>query len=224
MRLVFLAGLMGIWFPLAAFMNGWTGQKRPFPGKLCVPPFGKNLTTRRRLLTNLPVSICPPQTAVTGSLWTAVAAGIGAAGVLLAFFLLVAGILPLNRQVQSLEQAVMVLAEQTAVNTAVCPNPNLRVLSPVDGDAFSLGTAVPIIGAANIPEAARYRLEVRLAGTTDWLLVDDWTRDEPLNTLAAWDTTPHRSGTYEMRITAVDRNNIQLATATPCQLTIELNP
>lgn len=166
----------------------------------------------------------PPQTAVTGSLWTAVAAGIGAAGVLLAFFLLVAGILPLNRQVQSLEQAVMVLAEQTAVNTAVCPNPNLRVLSPVDGDAFSLGTAVPIIGAANIPEAARYRLEVRLAGTTDWLLVDDWTRDEPLNTLAAWDTTPHRSGTYEMRITAVDRNNIQLATATPCQLTIELNP
>ncbi|GAB4281704.1 MAG: hypothetical protein Kow0080_35350 [Candidatus Promineifilaceae bacterium] len=166
----------------------------------------------------------PPQTAVTSSFWVVAAAAIGAAGVLLAFFLLVAGILPLNRQVQSLEQAVMVLAEQTAVNTAVCPSANLRMLSPIDGDAFSLGAVVPVIGTTNMPEAARYRLEVRLAGTTNWLLIDDWTRDETLDTLVTWDTTPHRPGTYEMRVTAVDRNNIQLTTAAPCQLTIELHP
>ncbi len=148
---------------------------------------------------------------------------VGALGLLLSFFLLVGWVVPLTKQVNQLEALTLTLADRTLTeNAAACPDPNLRILSPLTGSSVRAGSALDVVGTAVHPAAYRYRVEVRPAGTDSWLLVDDKRQDTSLGVLATWDTTPHQPAAYEMRLTAVDRNNIRLSNSNVCLININL--
>ncbi|HEX6385383.1 MAG TPA: Mov34/MPN/PAD-1 family protein [Anaerolineae bacterium] len=154
--------------------------------------------------------------------WLSLASG--ALGLLLGFFLLVGWVLPLTRQVSYLQSAVLTLSADGGGNHAACPDPHLRILAPVTGRSATAGTQIDVIGTAEVPEAARYRVEVRPSGTDTWSLVNARRRDTSLGLLAEWDTAPHTPAQYEMRLTAVDRNNVPLANTAPCLITVEVTP
>ncbi|MCP4428941.1 MAG: hypothetical protein GY803_31030 [Chloroflexi bacterium] len=150
---------------------------------------------------------------------------VGALGLILSFFLLVGWVVPLTKQVNQLETLALTLADETLLeNAAACPDPQLRILSPMTGSSVRVGSELDVMGTAVHPEAYRYRIEVRPAGTDSWLLVDDQRQDTNLGVLATWDTIPHQPAAYEMRLTAVDRNNIRLTNSVDCQIQIEITP
>jgi len=147
---------------------------------------------------------------------------VGALGVILGFFLLVGWLIPLNRQLARQESVLLMLADQfrNEETSASCPDTRLRILTPADGDEVPLGGRFPIIGTALLPDAFRYRVEVRALGTSEWTLLEARRRPTSLGQLADWDTEGLAASQYEVRLTAVDRNNIILAGSTPC--TVEL--
>jgi hypothetical protein len=149
----------------------------------------------------------------------------GALGLLLSFFLLVGWVVPLTRQVNQLEALTLTLADQTLTeNVAACPDPNLRILSPAVGSGVRVGDEVDVVGTAVHPEAYRYRVEVRPVGADLWSLVGDKRADTSVGTIATWDTTLHQPAAYEMRLTAVDRNNIRLTNSATCLIDVVLTP
>lgn len=150
----------------------------------------------------------------------------GILGFLLSFFLLVAWVVPLTRQVNYLENTVLTLANETlpASYAQICPDPSTRILSPLNGNRLPLGTAVDIIGTTLYPGAARYELNVRPAATEAWQLLQRPRGGSDLSRLATWDTAELQPGVYELRLTAVDRNNIRLSDAAPCAVLVELVP
>ena len=147
---------------------------------------------------------------------------------LFSLLLLVVGwVLPLNRQVTALQGVVNSLAGQAILtaNDVGCPDPNLRILTPLTGTTISKGDTVPVIGTADIAEAIRYRVEVRPEGQDLWVLVTDRRLDMRFGQLAVWDTEPHEATAYELRLTAVDRNNVILESqSTPCYVLVEVTP
>lgn len=149
----------------------------------------------------------------------------GALGLLLGFFLLVGWVVPLTNQVNRLESVALTLADEALpANTAACPDPRLRILTPLAGGVVPAGSELEIIGTADHPDAYRYRVEVRPMGVDLWTLVDDQRRDNTLGLLAKWDTSTLQPGMYEIRLTAVDRNNIRLVNSELCLLSITLLP
>ncbi len=161
-------------------------------------------------------------TAVSRQAFIGTAAGV--LGLLLGFFLLVGWAIPQNQQIDRLEQVALSLADETGRNAAVCPNPELRILTPANGQTIRLGAEVAIIGTAVQPDAVRYRIETRPVGGETWALVNAQRQDKSLGTLAKWDTTGLPTSEYELRLTAVDRNNIILNHAAICQIALTLTP
>ncbi len=151
---------------------------------------------------------------------------VGLLGLLLSIVLLVGGILPLAAKANQLEGVVLSLSEQALVTTNVqaCPDSNLRILSPVTETAVSIGDTLRIIGTANYPGAARYRVEMRPAGGENWVLIGTVRRSTTLGQLALWDTSDYLTGQYEIRLTAVDRNNVRLSQSEQCQINLEITP
>lgn len=151
---------------------------------------------------------------------------LGALGLLLGFFLLAGWVIPLNREVNRLESVVLTLADEALAdsNAALCSDPNLRLLVPLTGSQVPVGTSVEVVGTARHPQAVRYRVESRPLGAENWTLVKAQRRDTSLGQLATWDTTGYAPGTYELRLTAVDGNNIRLADTELCLITLELIP
>lgn len=151
---------------------------------------------------------------------------LGALGLGLALILLLWGVLPLRQQVNTLETAVLALADSSlaATNAASCPDPRLRLIAPVSGQTFAMGSTVPLIGTTEFPEARGYQLELRPPGSQTWVLLDRSSRDTRLGELARWDTTGYAQGTHEIRLSAVDLNNIRLVASNPCLITIQLVP
>jgi proteasome lid subunit RPN8/RPN11 len=150
---------------------------------------------------------------------------VGALGLLLSFFLLVGWVVPLTQQVNQLEALTLTLADQALVeNVAACPDPNLRILSPVADSSVRVGDEVDVVGTAVHPEAYRYRIEVRPVGADLWSLAGEKRAATDLGTIATWDTTPHQPAAYEMRLTAVDRNNIRLTNSATCLINVAVTP
>jgi proteasome lid subunit RPN8/RPN11 len=148
---------------------------------------------------------------------------VGGSLLLLLLFLLVGLWLgSLNRQVNALQQAVISLAGATE-NAAACPDPALRLLVPAANGRITPGP-ISFIGTADHADAHRYRLEGRLHGGDSWQLIQEWRRDIPLGELGQWDTTGHPFRLYEVRLIAVDSNNVRLADTSLCQIVIELGP
>ena len=88
----------------------------------------------------------------------------------------------------------------------------------------TVGTAVPLVGTADHPDALRYRLQGRLLDGGNWQDLAIARRDQTLGEIVSWDTTGFAPGLYQLQLTAVDTNNISLGNALPCQLQIELLP
>ena len=145
-------------------------------------------------------------------------------GFVLGFFLLFGWVVALNRQVNSLENVVANLADETSLNAAACPNENLRILSPMTTGTAQGGQDVAIFGTAVLPDAARYQIEFRPAGGELWELAGVQRRQTDLGQLLDWDTSELPLGTYDLRLTAVDNQNIPLPNATSCQISVELIP
>jgi len=147
-----------------------------------------------------------------------------AAALLLSFFLIVGGILPLQRRVNLLETTVLNLAQAslTGSNGLTCPDPRLRILTPLTGQTYIAGETLQIIGTAEYPGARRYQVEYRPAGNNEWKLINRPRKDMRLDLLAEWDTTGLSVGSYELRLSPVDTNNIRLANSSPCTIIVNL--
>lgn len=149
-----------------------------------------------------------------------------AAALLLSFFLIVGVVLPLSRQVRLLETTVLNLAQASLAdsNGLTCPDPRLRILAPLSGQAYTVGSSIQLIGTADYPEARRYQLDFLPAEAGQWTLIDRMGRDTRLGALAVWDTTGLPAGAYEARLVPVDRNNIRLTDSSLCTVTVNLLP
>ncbi|MCB9008193.1 MAG: Mov34/MPN/PAD-1 family protein [Ardenticatenaceae bacterium] len=145
-------------------------------------------------------------------------------GFVLGFFLLFGWVVALNRQINSLESVITSLADETSINAVSCGNPQLRILAPVAQSQIAAGQDVPIFGTAVHPEAARYQIEYRLAGGESWELAGVQRRQTALGLLVNWDTSELFPGLYDLRLKAVDRQNISLPGTPSCQIAVELTP
>ena len=159
-----------------------------------------------------------------GSFGTQMGLIVGALALIISFIMLVGWVMPLTKQVNQLETVAITLADQALqeTNAATCPDPDLRIISPVIGATATIGSRVSIIGTANHPDAARYRTELRPTGVENWALLKMTRRATDLGELANWQTTDYAPGVYEIRLIAVDRNNVRLAYTAPCAIAIEL--
>ncbi|MCA9971738.1 MAG: hypothetical protein KC425_16045, partial [Anaerolineales bacterium] len=145
---------------------------------------------------------------------------------LLTVVLAVGWLLPLTARVSRLETVALTLANQALAdgNALACPDARVRILTPLTNTAVSAGTPVRIIGSAAVPDAARYRVELRPVGAETWALLRTQRQSTSLDQLALWDTADYLPGVYELRLTAVDRNNVRLSQTDLCLINLELLP
>ncbi len=149
---------------------------------------------------------------------------LGILSFVLGFFLLFGWVVALNREINNLESVVVNLADETSLNATFCPNSQLRILSPLAQSQQHVGQEIPVFGTAVQPDAARYQIEYRPAEGDSWKLAGVQRRQTDLGLLTSWDTSELPLGGYELRLTAVDRQNIPLLGVTSCQISIELLP
>lgn len=150
---------------------------------------------------------------------------VGTLALALSLFLLVGGVVPLKRQVTEMETVIMNMANSNVnPNAHACPDPRLRFLAPTNGNVARLGNAVSFIGTAVYPNAVRYKVEARLNGTETWQELGNQRRSDQFSTLANWNTNDAAAGMYDVRLTAVDSNNIRLTNSPNCLINIELLP
>ena len=151
---------------------------------------------------------------------------VAAVSLLLTFFFLVGWVVSLNRQVTQMETVITTMAHEGLANSnaALCPDPHLRILAPLTGSRTTVGASVQLLGTAVIGDAAGYQLQSRLAGTNEWTTVDTRRWDTSLGQLGRWRTKDVQPGLYELRLTAVDNNNIRLSNSAPCMINLELLP
>jgi hypothetical protein len=150
---------------------------------------------------------------------------IGSVALVLALFLLLFWLVPLNRHANQMETVILALANTTAnPNALACPDPRLRLLSPMNGNAAFVGSDIELIGTAVYPGANRYQLSTRPAGQAEWVLVGSKRGGTELGELATWKTAKFAPGVYEVQLTAVDRNSIPLANSPDCVIQVQLIP
>ncbi|MDT8306379.1 MAG: Mov34/MPN/PAD-1 family protein [Anaerolineae bacterium] len=159
--------------------------------------------------------------------WLALAAGLAA--LFIALVVLIAGILPLVRQNRALQAAALPLLEErlavaAAAGAAECPNAGVRLYTPAAGSSIAVadGGSISITGLAALPDARRYRLELRPSGGDTWYELGVAPRTESLGELAAWDTTGYVAGAYELRLTPLNRQGSPLPGAAPCTIQFAL--
>lgn len=150
---------------------------------------------------------------------------LAALGLLLSLLLLFAWVMPLTREVDRLQNMVVVLADSALAdsNAALCPDPRLRILSPVASQRIPGGAQVEVMGTAMLPEISRYQVDARPAGVDGgWTTVNSYRGSTKLGELATWNTESWPSGVYELRLVAVDTNNIKLPGSPDCFIGLEL--
>lgn len=147
-----------------------------------------------------------------------------AGALLLSFFLIVGGILPLQNKVNLLETTILNLAQVSLAdgNVAGCPDPRLRILTPLNGQAYTTGSTLQIIGTTEYPGARRYQVEARPTGNEEWSVIDRVRKSTRLGLLTEWETGVLPAGGYDLRLSPVDLNNIRLPDSSPCLVTVNL--
>lgn len=115
--------------------------------------------------------------------------------------------------------------ENAIVEGLGCSNPEATITSPEDGD--SINGVIDILGAANIPGFAFYKVEIKsFAGQAIWQAIG--AGPEPIcesceieELLARWDTSLVTPGEYLLRLTVMDSlGNAPL----PCELKVRVLP
>jgi hypothetical protein len=172
------------------------------------------------------VYLPPNQRPSLPALKTYVGYTLGAVGLLLSLILLLGWVLPLTREVDRLQNTVLVLADTALAdsNAAACPDMSLRILSPVHGQQWFSGQPVEITGTAMVPEATRYQVDVRPSDSQQWTVIGQKRGEVKLGELATWNTADVAPGVYNVRLSAVDNNNIRLAGSPDCAIVLELSP
>lgn len=153
--------------------------------------------------------------------------GLAALGLLASLLLLLGWVVPLTREVDRLQNMVIVLADSALAdgNAALCPDPRLRILSPLVGQSLPLGADVELMGTVMLPEVTRYQVDARpVAADRSWVTIGTVRGSTKLGELATWQTENWLPGLYELRLLAVDNNNIALPGAPDCSLEVELAP
>ena len=145
---------------------------------------------------------------------------------LLGFFWVAGVVVPLQRRVNSLETTILNMAQVALAdsNAQSCPDPRLRLLVPLSGQSYAAGTTIPLLGTAAYPDAPRYQVDVRAKGLDPWTTVGRVNRDTRLGTITEWNSAGYPPGNYELRLAAVDRNNIRIAGSSPCSIEVNLMP
>lgn len=172
------------------------------------------------------VYLPPNQRPVLPALLPYLGYALGGLGMLLSLIMLLGWVLPLTREVDRLQNTVVVLAD-TALegsNATLCPDMRLRILAPLAEQQAAAGERLEISGTAMWPEAARYQVDMRPATSQSWTLIGRQRGDIKLGRLALWDTTAVTPGTYALRLSAVDNNNIRLAGSPDCTINFDILP
>lgn len=151
---------------------------------------------------------------------------VGTFGVLLSLIMLLGWVVPLSLQVGQMQNIVLTMSDSALAtsNALTCPDPRLRILTPLTGATYTQGDKVVMLGSANYPDAARYQLEIRPSGTENWAQLSTKKWDTTIGQLGQWDTTNYQPGTYELRLKAVDRNNVRLSQTATCQINLTVQP
>jgi len=149
---------------------------------------------------------------------------LGALGMLLTLIMLLGWVLPLTREVDRLQNTVVVLADTALAesNAALCPDMRLRILAPLVGQQVRAGELLEVTGTAMVPEVTRYQVDVRPNDGQAWSVIGLRRGELKLGQLARWDTTAVVPGVYEMRLSAVDNNNIRLSNSPSCLIAVEV--
>lgn len=153
--------------------------------------------------------------------------GLAALGFLLGLLMFFFWVRPLTQEVDRLQNMAVVLADSALAdsNAALCPDPRLRILSPLAKQQIPGGAPVEVMGTAFLPELNRYQVDARPAGLEGgWTTVDSYRGSTKLGELATWNTESLSPGAYELRLVAVDNNNIKLAGSPNCAISFELTP
>jgi len=146
-----------------------------------------------------------------------------AGALLLSFFLIVAGVL-LQRRIDLLETTLLNLAQPALAqsNGLTCPDPRLRILAPLTGARYPVDARIALVGTSEMPDATRYQLDLRTPGAEAWTVIKSRRGDQRLGKLAEWDTSGLPPGVYELRLSAVDANNIRLTDSSVCTISLML--
>lgn len=177
-----------------------------------MPPYEQEVPHRTQLI----------QSAASPFEWSLIAGSVG----LLLFFFVVGWVALLNREVSQLEQVLLThVGTDSSVVVDSCPDPNLRILSPLTLSEISQGSTLSILGSANLAGATRYEVHARQTGEeTAWTRIGNVRFDQNVGRLARWNTKDVAPGEYTLRLTAVDRTNLQLPNAPKCQIQILVKP
>lgn len=148
----------------------------------------------------------------------------GVVGLILGFFLLVGWAIPLSRQLSNIESVVLTSLNETSPNVESCIDPRVRILTPLTNSRAFVGSKIDLLGTVEHPNATRYTVTARAFGAEDWQDINSRRTDITLGSLGAWNTTGWTPGVYQLRLTAVDRNNIPLSDSASCIINFELLP
>lgn len=159
--------------------------------------------------------------------WLALSA---AASVLLVAVLILAfGVLPLYRQNQALQVAMLPLLDERLAATessgaASCPDASVRLYAPLAGATLDVGDdeQAAIAGVANLPDARRYAIAVRPAGGDTWLEMGTVRRAAALRTFLTWETAAYAAGEYELLLQPLNRQGNPLPGAATCTIRFAL--
>lgn len=214
--------------PLPGFYELLDSQQTPFARWRVVRTSVWQTTSEAELAGRAPAGMAQPTVyaprAAQSSFNPGISLIVGSLGLLLSFFLLVGWVVPLTQEVRRLESVVLALADEALAesNAAACPDARLRILTPLWGQRFLVGSRLEVLGTASFPEAARYQLATRPLSGETWTLLQTINRDATFGQLARWDTTGFAPGEYALRLTAVDRNNLRLPNSPTCEIRVEL--
>lgn len=129
--------------------------------------------------------------------------------------LLLVWLLLLTRRVNQLQDVSLALAGElaqvhNAAGNANCPDPRLQIVAPAAGNDLVAGQTISVIGTASHPQAYRYLVELHPENMAGWIMLGTTRRDQALGQLANWDTALYDPGIYELRLSAVNRENLPI--------------
>lgn len=106
------------------------------------------------------------------------------------------------------------------VDSSGCENPDVNLLKPGNGERIA--GSYEIVGTANIPNFAFYRVEISSAATNGaWVTLAVGNVPRSAGPLGRFDTSPYVPGEYAFRLVATD--NVGQA-APPCVIVVSFAP
>jgi hypothetical protein len=94
-------------------------------------------------------------------------------------------------------------SDNIVVDSSGCENPDATLTAPQDGDRIA--GAFEVLGTANIPNLAFYKIEISGAGTGgEWLSLAVGTAPVVEGVLGRFDATARETGNYAFRLVVVD--------------------